>query len=91
VDHLDHTGGTSRKCLQVLREICGFRKVLPTACGLPGELLPVRQLPDAFGGFCDVYEGILASTVGVCIKRLRISVKGDREKVKEVSIYAIFC
>lgn len=51
---------------------------------MPGELLAVRQLPDAFGGFCDVYEGTLASTVRVCIKRLRISIKGDREKVKEV-------
>ena len=49
--------------------------------------MPTRQLPDAFGGFCDVYEGTLASTVKVCIKRLRISV-GDQEKVKEVSIHA---
>jgi hypothetical protein len=47
------------------------------------SVLPVRGQPDAFGGFCDAYEGTLDAKV--CIKRLRISDTGDLERVKEVS------
>jgi len=79
---LDRTGGSSRKCLHVLRKICGSRKVLPTAYELSRDVLPIRQSPDAFGGFCDAYEGTLS--VRVCIKRLKISVTGDLGKVKKV-------
>lgn len=79
---LDRTGGSSRKCLHVLRKICGFRKVLPTTYELSRDVLPIRQSPDAFGGFCDAYEGTLS--VRVCIKRLKISATGDLEKVKKV-------
>jgi len=79
---LDRTGGSSRKCLQVLRKICGFRKVLPTTYELSRDVLPLRQSPDAFGGFSDAYEGTLS--VRVCIKRLKVSETGDLEKVKKV-------
>ncbi|KAF9644875.1 kinase-like protein [Thelephora ganbajun] len=90
VDHLnevlvrlDRGGpGSSRKCLRVLRKICGFRKVLPTAYELPRDLLSLSQSPNANGGYCDAYEGTIS--VKVCIKRLRISVTGDQEKVKEL-------
>ena len=82
---LDRTGGSSKKCLQVLRKICGLRKVLPTTYELPKNVSPIGELPSAFGGFCDAYEGTLNAKV--CIKKLRISATGDREKVKEVPIY----
>lgn len=80
---LDRTGGTSRKCLHVLRKICGSRKVLPANYELSKELLPPNQLPNTFGGFCDAYEGTLS--VKVCIKRLRVSDTCDLERIKEVS------
>ena len=41
-------------------------------------------MPIAHGGFGDVYQGYLGSET-VCIKRLRIFVKGDRALVKQVS------
>ena len=80
---LDRSGNSSRKCLHVLRKICSSRNILPTACELSRDVSPTHQLPDAVGGFCDVYEGTLS--VKVCIKRLRVSAS-DREKVKEVYI-----
>lgn len=67
----------------MLRKICGSRKVLPTTYEVSREVSSIRQLPDASGGFGDVYEGSLSAKV--CIKRLRISSTGDQEKVKEVS------
>lgn len=80
---LDRTGGQSRKCLHVLRRICGARKVLPATYELSRGLSPSSQLPTAFGGFCEAYEGTLSEKV--CIKRLRISEDCDLEKIKEVS------
>jgi len=83
--HFDRTGGSSRKCLHVLRKICGSRKVLPTTYELSTrDVLPIRQSPDAFGGFCDAYEGTLSASVRVCIKRLKVSVIGDLERLKKV-------
>lgn len=81
---LDRVGGKSRKCLQVLRRICGSRKVLPTNYELSEKLSPPGQQPTAFGGFCDTYEGTLS--VKVCIKRLKLSATSDQGKIKEVSV-----
>lgn len=67
----------------MLRKICGFRKVLPATYELSRDLSPPTQPPSASGGFCDAYEGTL--NVKVCIKRLKIAVTGDQEKIKEVS------
>ena len=82
---LDRIGGKSRKCLQVLRRICGSRKILPTNYELSKELLLSSERPKSSGGFCDAYEGTLS--VKVCIKRLTISVICDREKIREVSVH----
>ena len=83
---LDRTGGSSRKCLQVLWKICGLWKVLPTTYKLSRNVSPIGELASAFDGFCDAYEGTLNTKV--CIKKLRISVTGDWEKVKEVPVYS---
>ena len=82
---LDRIGGKSRKCLHVLRRICGSRKILPTNYELSKELLLSSEQPKSSGGFCDAYEGTLS--VKVCIKRLKISVTCDQEKIKEVSVH----
>ena len=79
---LDRTGGSSRKCLHMLWKICGFWKVLPTTYELSRDVLPIRQVLDVFGGFCDTYEGTL--NVRVCIKQLKISANGDLGKIKKV-------
>ena len=70
----------------MLRKICGSRKVLPTTYELSAGVSSVRQSPDAFGGFGDAYEGTL--TVRVCIKRLKVSITGDPEKVQKVPLRA---
>ena len=83
VARLNRTGGSSRKCLQILRRICAKRKVLPSTFELSKELLPPDKPPKAQGGFCDAYEGTIS--IKVCIKRLRIStMESQQEKMKEV-------
>ena len=86
---LDRIGGKSRKCLQVLRRICGSRKILPTNYELSKELAPPSQQPKSFGGFCDAYEGTLS--VKVCIKRLKLSTTCDQGKIKEVFVHLTSC
>ena len=53
---LDRTGGSSRKCLQVLWKIYGLWKVLPTTYKLSRNVSPIGELASAFDGFCDAYE-----------------------------------
>jgi len=65
----------------MLWKIRASRKALPTTYELYRDLSPHSQLLNAVGGFCDAYEGTLS--VKVRIKRLRISITSDREKVGE--------
>ena len=58
--------------------------ILPSTYEVSGELSCTATQPIAFGGFCDVYKGRLGLE-RVCIKRLRISVTGNRMLVKQVS------
>ena len=81
LDDLDSTGNSFRKCLHELQAICHLKKKLPTTFELAG----VRLVPNkdrAYGGFSDTFEGTLGRDV--CIKQLRISSSGDREKVQKV-------
>lgn len=61
--------------------VCHSKSILPTTYELIGLLLVPGNSP-AYGSSCDVHKGTL--TEDVCIKQLRITVSGDREKVEKV-------
>jgi len=82
-DGLDSTGSPFKKCFRVLQKICSSRMILPTTYEVSGVLSFSATEVMAYGGFCDVYKGSLGVS-DVCIKRLRISLTGDRTKVKQV-------
>ena len=72
----------SRKCLLVLRKICGARRVLPTAYDAPGTLSFSSKTSFAHGGSCETFKGTLNTEV--CIKKIRISSKDNPDTIKEV-------
>ena len=89
LNDLDRMGLPTRKCLHILRKICGLRMILPSVYEVSSELSPTTAQPVAFGGFCDVYKGTLGGA-DVCIKRLRISTMGDQVAVRQVTHHCIF-
>ena len=72
----------SRKCLHVLRKICGARQVLPTSYDVSGTLSVSSKTSIAHGGFGDAYKGTLSTEV--CIKKVRVYSSGDQDAIKEV-------
>ena len=81
---LDRKGQPFRKCFQVLQKICGGRSTLPTSYHVPEALALTSEMPVAFGGFCDAYKGTLGAGVDICIKKIRISSRGNMDEVKRV-------
>jgi len=89
LNDLDGMGLPTRKCLHVLRKVCSSGMILPSTYEVSGELSFTTVQPLAFGGFCDVYKGTLGGA-DVCIKRLRISTRGDQMAVRQVTRNYIF-
>ena len=83
------TGGSSRRCLRLLRKICSSWMVLPPTYVLSGKLSVPATQPVAFGGFSDIFKGTLSGE-SVCVKRLRISTTGDLVAVKQVTAFHAF-
>ena len=63
--------------------------ILPPGYELSGELSFSTHDVVAHGGFCDVYKGTYGATE-VGIKRFRVSLTDNQEKVKEVYQRIIF-
>ena len=59
--------------------------ILPTAYMLSPQAITVDRQPAAFGGFCDVYGGMLNRS-RVCVKRARVY----SEHSLQISIKALF-
>ena len=69
-----------QELLHELREICGIKRLLPKSCRLSTDSIQDSRLLYIPG--C-VYEGTPDGPT-IHIKRVRISLKGDSQKVKEV-------
>jgi hypothetical protein len=74
-----------RKCVAVLRKICGSRCLLPDSHNISTGLV-VDTTPVAAGGYADVYKGVHQG-VFVAVKVLRRSQMNeeDLKKIKKVS------
>jgi hypothetical protein len=74
---------TRKKCLKLLYKTCGRLAILPKALNI--DIYYDRtSLPLSRGGFADVWKGIYDGR-DVAVKSLRIFVKGDLQKVINVS------
>ena len=83
LDVLKPSSVASRKCLRELRSLCGKMGIVPTSYTLSSHLLDIHPQPFAAGGFGDVYHGTLDGSA-VCIKRVRVYIQDDPEKVLKV-------
>lgn len=70
LDCLDPTGSPFRKCLRLLRGICGYQMILPSTYDVSDELSFTTTRPVKYNGFCDVYRGTLSGG-NVGIERFR--------------------
>ena len=83
LDVLENSCFASRKCLRELRNLCGKMRIVPTSYTLSSHLLDIHPQPFANGGSADVYHGTLDGST-VCIKRFRVYIQDDPEKVLKV-------
>jgi len=60
-----------RRCLRRLRHICGHHNVLPSSHIISDGLEKTGDGPVAYGGFTDVWEGLLGGEK-VCVKVMRV-------------------
>jgi len=68
----------------VLQKICGRRATLPASYqALGGVLLSTGETPVAFGGFSDVYKGMLDTGAWVCVKKIRVHASDNVDQVKQ--------
>ena len=80
---LEPSSVASRKCLRELRSLCGKMRILPTSYTLSSHLLDIHPQPFAAGSSGDVHHGSLDGSA-VCIKRFRIFIQDNPEKVLKV-------
>lgn len=65
------TDALFRRCLRRLRQVCGYHNILPSSHIISAGLNITGEHAAAYGGFADVWEGMLGSEK-VCVKVLRI-------------------
>ena len=78
---LDAAGPAFLKCLRELRNLCGVWGILPTSYTLSSLPLHIGPEPFAWGGYGDVYYGIL-NGARVCVKRVRVYTGDPSQKRK---------
>ena len=72
-----------RKCIRILRRVCGAQTILPRSCVLSREISKEGDIPFASGRGIDGWRG-LHSGSRVRIKAFRVSTAGRLSKIKEV-------
>jgi hypothetical protein len=72
-----------RKCVRVLRKVCGSEAILPRSCTLSENISKEGDIAFASGGFADIWKGRHNGN-RVCIKAFRAYTAEDLYKIKQV-------
>ena len=72
-----------RKCVRILRRVCGSQTILPRSCILSENISKEGDIAFASGGFVDVWKG-RHNRNRVCIKVFRAYKAEDPSKIKQV-------
>ena len=72
-----------RKCVRVLRRVCGSEAILPRSCILSENISKEGDIAIASGGFADIWKGRHNGN-RVCIKAFRAYTVENLSKIKQV-------